>query len=253
MGVEVEDDWKERMAYKLCCKEEEFPFKYLGIPIGGNHRKLAMWQPLVDSFKRKLASWKGKKKDCYQLGTEYNGTWKWNLTWRKTLFQWEEDAAMEIYRTIEDVKISPGRLDKWEWIHSKDGQYSTTTAYSVLTKERRGLDGAKIFKRVWNPIFPSKIATFNWKVVLDRIPMKLNLFKRGIIKDMREGKCTLCEVQDEDTNHLFLNCKIARWLWSACARWWGITITIDNDCWKTFENFGAWSKDPRTIEGWDCI
>ncbi|GKV16356.1 hypothetical protein SLEP1_g27009 [Rubroshorea leprosula] len=60
MGVGIEDSWKRKMAYRLYCKEGEFPFKYLGIPIGGNHRKLAMWQPLVDTFKKKLASWKGR-------------------------------------------------------------------------------------------------------------------------------------------------------------------------------------------------
>ncbi|GKV36107.1 hypothetical protein SLEP1_g44275 [Rubroshorea leprosula] len=59
MGIEVEEDWKKKMAYTLHCKEGELPVKYLGIQIGGNHRKLAMWQPLVNSFKKKLASWKG--------------------------------------------------------------------------------------------------------------------------------------------------------------------------------------------------
>ncbi|GKV00730.1 hypothetical protein SLEP1_g13370 [Rubroshorea leprosula] len=34
MGVWIEDSWKKKMAYRLCCKEGELPFKYLGIPIG---------------------------------------------------------------------------------------------------------------------------------------------------------------------------------------------------------------------------
>ncbi|GKV51770.1 hypothetical protein SLEP1_g58395 [Rubroshorea leprosula] len=60
MGVETEEGWKERMAYRLCCKAGDLPFKYLGTPVGGNHRRIAMWQPLVNSFKKKLASWKGQ-------------------------------------------------------------------------------------------------------------------------------------------------------------------------------------------------
>ncbi|GKV26615.1 hypothetical protein SLEP1_g35880 [Rubroshorea leprosula] len=60
MGVGVEEEWREKMAIRLCCKVGDFPFKYLGILIGGNHRRLTMWQPLVESFKRKLASWKGR-------------------------------------------------------------------------------------------------------------------------------------------------------------------------------------------------
>ncbi|GKV35976.1 hypothetical protein SLEP1_g44163 [Rubroshorea leprosula] len=165
---------------------------------------------------------KGKEKDCYQMGTAYNGTWEWNLAWRQKLFQWEEEAVKEIYRMIENVKISPSRPDKWEWVHNKNGQYSTATTYLVLTKEGRGPDEAKFFKRVE---FYSL-----------------------------EQNCRLqLESEEEDSNHLFLKCNVVRWVWLACARWWGITITLDKDCLKTFENFGAWSKDSRTTEGWDCI
>ncbi|GKV48207.1 hypothetical protein SLEP1_g55033 [Rubroshorea leprosula] len=60
MGVNLEEGWKEKMACRLYCKGEDLPFKYLGIPIGGNHRKIAMWQPLVESVKSKLAPWKGR-------------------------------------------------------------------------------------------------------------------------------------------------------------------------------------------------
>ncbi|GKV07574.1 hypothetical protein SLEP1_g19328 [Rubroshorea leprosula] len=42
MGVGVEEDWREKMAIRLCCKVGDFPFKYLGIPTGGNHRRLTM-------------------------------------------------------------------------------------------------------------------------------------------------------------------------------------------------------------------
>ncbi|GKV33852.1 hypothetical protein SLEP1_g42302 [Rubroshorea leprosula] len=60
MGIGVGEEWRARMAFRLYCKEGGFPFKYLGIPIGGNHRRITMWQPMVESFKRKLESWKGR-------------------------------------------------------------------------------------------------------------------------------------------------------------------------------------------------
>ncbi|GLT79358.1 hypothetical protein SLA2020_508490 [Shorea laevis] len=59
MGVNVEEGWKERMVYRLYCKGEDLPFKYLGIPIGGSHRRIAMWQPLMEFVRKKLAPWKG--------------------------------------------------------------------------------------------------------------------------------------------------------------------------------------------------
>ncbi|GKV36160.1 hypothetical protein SLEP1_g44321 [Rubroshorea leprosula] len=123
---------------------------------------------------------------------------------------WEEEDAKELKRMIENVTITPGQPDKWEWIHSINGHYSTKTAYLMLVKQRRELEEAELFKRIWSKILPSKVAAFNWKVMLDRIPTKTNLLKRGIAKDTEDTKCVLCENEDEDSNHLFLNCSIAR-------------------------------------------
>jgi len=36
------------------------PFKYLGMYIGGNHRSMAFWSPVIDKIKSKLSTWKGK-------------------------------------------------------------------------------------------------------------------------------------------------------------------------------------------------
>ncbi|GKV32830.1 hypothetical protein SLEP1_g41400 [Rubroshorea leprosula] len=345
MGVEVDNDWKDRMACILCCKKGKFPFKYLGVPIGGNHRRgrimlinsvlsnlpvfmmliyripsgilksidkmrrnflwggegegrkinwvswervcknkewgglgvkdirsfnLALigkwwghlaskdeglWRRVIegkysegkgnwmdwvrdgrgmgslwwrdvcnlnnrdgenvgwleDGFRLRIGEGKGvsfwwdkwcgegclanifprlyllstgKDKECYQMGNTQNGTWKWNLSWRRTLFEWEKKAAMKLQGILDNVKITSGCLDKWQWIHSSDGLYSTKMAYVKLTKERAGSKEAKMSKRIWNPMLPSKIAAFNWRVILDRILTKVNLHKRGVIKDM---------------------------------------------------------------------
>ncbi|GKU91159.1 hypothetical protein SLEP1_g5069 [Rubroshorea leprosula] len=423
LGVEVDSDWKVRMACILCCKEGKFPFKYLGVPVGGNHRRLAMWQPLLRSFRKKLSTWKGKHlsigvrimlinsvlsslpvflmsiykipsgivnsidkmrrnflwggegegrkinwvswervckkkewgglgvkdmkrfnlalmgkwwgrlaskdeglwrrviegkysegrgnwmdwvrdgrgmgslwwrdvcnlnnrdgenvgwleegkdkecyqmgntqdgtyllstgkdKECYQMGNTQDGTWQWNLSWRRTLFEWEKEESMKLQGIIDKVKITPGRPDKWQWIHSSDGHYSTKLAYLKLTEERTGSMEAKMSKRIWNPMLPSKIAAFNWRVILDRIPTKVNLHSRGVIKNMEEAKCSICE-EYEDATHLFLNCKLSKWLWKACSRWWGTTVALKEDCCNTFVHFGNEIKDPHIAEGWDCI
>ncbi|GKV18960.1 hypothetical protein SLEP1_g29268 [Rubroshorea leprosula] len=207
---------------------------------------------LANKFPRLYLLSTGKENKCHQMGQNVNGTWKWILEWRRTLFEWEEEDAKQLKRTIENVTITPGQPDKWEWIHSIEGHYSTKTAYLMLVKQRREPEEAKLFKRIWSKILPSKVAAFNWKVILDRIPKKINLLKRGIVKDTGDRKCVLCENEDEDSNHLFLNCSIARRLWQACANWWGITVTLHKDCWKTFQNFGAWTTSSRIAEGWDC-
>ncbi|GKV33856.1 hypothetical protein SLEP1_g42305 [Rubroshorea leprosula] len=285
MGIGVGEEWRARMAFRLYCKEGGFPFKYLGIPIGGNHRRITMWQPMVESFKRKLESWKGrhlsfsgritlinsilsslpvflmsvylipkgKEKKCNQMGNTKDGMWKWDLAWRRSLFEWEVDSAEELNVMIKDTRISLGSPDKWLWTHNNDGKYSTKSTYSMLIKDHDGLNGASTFKRVWNPILPNKIAAFNWQVLLNRIPTKLNLLKRGCAKGWEDSKCVMCEVEGEDSDHLFLTCRMVKWLWKACAAWWGINVRLENNCWDTFKKLGEGNKDSRIKEGWDCI
>ncbi|GKU96282.1 hypothetical protein SLEP1_g9530 [Rubroshorea leprosula] len=251
MGIGVGEEWRARMAFRLYCKEGGFPFKYLGIPIGGNHRRITMWQPMVESFKRKLEGWKGRhlsfggritlinsvlsslpiflmlvylipkgtEKKCNQMGNTEDEMWKWDLAWRKILFEWEADSAEELNVMITDTRISPGSPDKWLWTHNNDGKYSTKSTYSMLIKDHDGLNGASTFKRVWNPILPNKIAAFNWQVLFNRIPTKLNLLKRGCAKGWEDNKCVMCEAVEEDSDHLFLKCRLVKWLWKAYAAW----------------------------------
>ncbi|GKV27571.1 hypothetical protein SLEP1_g36731 [Rubroshorea leprosula] len=167
--------------------------------------------------------------------------------------EWEVDDVMDLQKRIENVKLAEGDLDRWEWTHDKGRQYSTKSAYSLLTRERVDSNEEKIYKRIWNPILPSKISAFNWQLVLDKIPTKANLLRRGIIKDVTETKCALCNDEEEDATHLFLNCKIARWLWKACSKWWGSKMMVNRDCWNTFQLLGRNTKGAKIREGMDSI
>ncbi|GKV12254.1 hypothetical protein SLEP1_g23424 [Rubroshorea leprosula] len=187
------------------------------------------------------------------MGNDGNEQWSWNLQWRRKLFEWETEEAKELQQLIEDKRITHGRPDSWEWVHDKDGQYSTKTAYSILTKDQIETNEISTFKRIWNPKFPSKVSAFNWQLLLDRVPTKANLVIRGILGELEDGKCVFCKVEDEDSKHLFLKCKITSWVWQECAKWWGIEIRLERDCWDSFQMFGKWSKDPKVKEGWDCI
>jgi exonuclease III len=59
-GVNVADSWLHEAASVLHCKHGRLPFLYLGLPIGGDPRKLVFWYPLVDRIKRRLSDWKSR-------------------------------------------------------------------------------------------------------------------------------------------------------------------------------------------------
>jgi len=59
IGVNVSDSWLYE-ASALHCRVSFLPFVYLGLPIGGDARKLEFWKPVVDQIVTKLSSWKCK-------------------------------------------------------------------------------------------------------------------------------------------------------------------------------------------------
>ncbi|XP_071719342.1 uncharacterized protein [Rutidosis leptorrhynchoides] len=59
-GLGVIKDEIERLSLRVGCKVGEFPFTYLGLPIGRNMNRVENWKPVVDKFMSKLADWKAK-------------------------------------------------------------------------------------------------------------------------------------------------------------------------------------------------
>ena len=47
-GVNIRPTWLSKAALVLNCKIGTIPFMYLGLPIGGDSRKLSFWKPVVD-------------------------------------------------------------------------------------------------------------------------------------------------------------------------------------------------------------
>jgi len=44
----------------LNCLQMVLPFRYLGLPIGGNHRLVSFWDSVIEKIKSRLSRWKGK-------------------------------------------------------------------------------------------------------------------------------------------------------------------------------------------------
>jgi hypothetical protein len=57
IGVNVDDNFMEMACAFLNCIRGGILFKYLGLPVGANPRRMSTWDPLVDKIRKKLNSW----------------------------------------------------------------------------------------------------------------------------------------------------------------------------------------------------
>lgn len=60
-AIAVGSEEVERFANLLNCRVLSFPCTYLGLPLGDNPMKVATWNPIIDKFKKRLATWKHKQ------------------------------------------------------------------------------------------------------------------------------------------------------------------------------------------------
>jgi len=59
-GVNVTDTWLAEASLVMNCRRGPIPFVYLGLPIGGDSRKLSFWKPVVDRIVARLSVWNNK-------------------------------------------------------------------------------------------------------------------------------------------------------------------------------------------------
>lgn len=57
MGINVAPEFMDMACNFLNCAQGVFPFKYFGLPVGGNPGRAITWDPLLDKFSKKLFSW----------------------------------------------------------------------------------------------------------------------------------------------------------------------------------------------------
>jgi hypothetical protein len=60
VGVNIGDSWLTEAASVLGCKVGKVPFMYLGLPIGGDPRRLSFWEPVVTRIRIILSRWKNR-------------------------------------------------------------------------------------------------------------------------------------------------------------------------------------------------
>lgn len=57
-GIRVEESFLMEASKFFACKTGLLPLKFLGLTIGGKHRRVYFWKLIIDCIKARLSSWK---------------------------------------------------------------------------------------------------------------------------------------------------------------------------------------------------
>ncbi|KAK2416256.1 hypothetical protein QL285_038667 [Trifolium repens] len=158
------------------------------------------------------------------MGTMNDTGWRWNLTWRRNFFSWEIPLFHEMLAVIEGFQPLDCE-DSWQWRADPTAGFTSKSAYHALINLQNNGNQLShmqqfVFKNIRKSAAPSKVISFSWQLVLDRIPSKQNLMLCGVDTGI-EALCVACNSKLETSVHLFLHCDVAAHVWYEIARWVG--------------------------------
>ncbi|GJV91510.1 RNA-directed DNA polymerase, eukaryota [Tanacetum coccineum] len=93
---------------------------------------------------------------------------------------------------------------------------------------------------------PIKVNVLAWKVMVDALPTRWNLSRRGIT--IPSILCPICGMGVESSSHVFFRCEVTRQISKYLANWWNIPVPDvesynDWKVWLDSIRFGSKLKD----------
>ena len=79
----------------------------------------------------------------------------------------------------------------------------------------------------WCILVPKKVNIFMWRLMLDKIPTRVELERKNIV--LTSNLCPLCGLEEEKIDHLFIRCDVAARTWEALFKWLDIQVANFRD------------------------
>nr|GEY91439.1 RNA-directed DNA polymerase, eukaryota [Tanacetum cinerariifolium] len=223
------------------CSVLRTPFKYLGIPVGGNMNSIKAWDDIINKIKKRLSNWK--------LTLSIGG----RLTLLKSVLGSTPLYYMSLYKVPKTVlhSMESIRRNFFNGIREGDRKISWISwpkdlnddGYFHVKDVRSKLDDSLLPKADtptrWIKTIPIKLNIFAWKVSLNRLPTRLNLVRRGVL--VSPISCPICLAGLEDLDHLLFRCNMAAEVLRAVSKWWNLA-------WSPLDSYSTWLSWVSSIQ-----
>ncbi|XP_058733164.1 uncharacterized protein LOC131604757 [Vicia villosa] len=168
------------------------------------------------------------------------GKWvdnKWIWSFSDWIVDTHSEASEELHVLKQILYYVQPRInvqDSFIWPLNEHGVFKVSVYYKRLMQGRGArvedplcLEAINILWKLW---MPSKVKIFGWRLFQDRLALKAQLIKRGIMVPKEVNFCVFGCSQMEDIQHLFLNCEFVISLWKSIYVWLDIEPLLATDC-----------------------
>ncbi|XP_057809099.1 uncharacterized protein LOC131023572 [Salvia miltiorrhiza] len=192
------------------------------------------------------------------MGMFREGEWVWSFMWERAFNFSDFVNFVELWFVLYRISLRHSVSDSILWKGANAGKFSTKEMYSNIHKAIFTANNSPVaFKDIWAKGVPIKVSSFAWRALLDRIPTRENLLKRGIMLGNGGHCCPLCSCLLESTDHLLLLCMFSVKVWELIYKWMNISPISSVSLLEHFNEFVEQGENKKgklmcnTI--WQCV
>ncbi|XP_071688945.1 uncharacterized protein [Rutidosis leptorrhynchoides] len=146
------------------------------------------------------------------------------------LFAWEwardptgrtMDELKEISNLIRGISINFNSQELCRWMFANNGVFTVKKLSSIINNKFLSNNSQVANATLRNNHVPKKIENFVCRALKKRIPVRIELDKRGI--DLHSLRCPVCDDGLESVDHLLIECKFSLDVWSRVCKWWNFS------------------------------
>ncbi|XP_058726970.1 uncharacterized protein LOC131598375 [Vicia villosa] len=160
------------------------------------------------------------------MGGWQEDSWRWDLDISGDMLLEDPTDLMEVMELLEilaSAKPVERENDSFIWWPAEEGAFTVKSCYLSL-RDRLEEDTVEANKTtalnlIWKSQIPSKLKVFGWRVLLDRLPSKIQLARRGIILNEQDKMCVFCGTELEDLDHVLFSCSFSKNVWNNIGSW----------------------------------
>ncbi|XP_071713202.1 uncharacterized protein [Rutidosis leptorrhynchoides] len=120
---------------------------------------------------------------------------------------------------IRGYQFDQNSADKWSWTLASNGKF-TVKRLSIIIEEQDVANTGPVQGTILNSLVPKKLEIFVWRVQKKRLPVRVELDKRGI--DLHSVRCPMCDDSLKSVEHSIIFCREAINIWNKIFNWWGL-------------------------------
>ncbi|GKE55425.1 RNA-directed DNA polymerase, eukaryota, reverse transcriptase zinc-binding domain protein, partial [Tanacetum coccineum] len=160
-------------------------------------QKNLLWTRVIKAIHGEDGKNVKKTVDVASKLSQENVTWSFRRAPRSGV---EQHQLTDLTTYVEGVVLGV-TPDRWYWTLDGSGEFSVASARKVIDDNR--------FSEVstqtrWIKAVPINVNIHAWKVIIDCLPTRLNISRRGI--DIPSILCPVCGSVTESSSHLFFDC-----------------------------------------------